>query len=121
MDGFDHQLDRRVDNRPCLFRVKVLHQFRRALDIGERRGNGLPLTLDHVCCRNRIAQSNSVWVRREARGQRESESTWMVLPLTTFPDELNISPEVSKPSLSDNWRFTSIRRLKRPIFKQIAS
>ena len=34
-DRLDHELERRVDNCSRLLRVEVLHQLRRAFDIGE--------------------------------------------------------------------------------------
>jgi len=46
MDSVDHQLKRRVDDRPRLLRVEVLHQLRRALDVGEQRRHRLALTLE---------------------------------------------------------------------------
>ncbi len=45
MDRVDHQLQRRIDDRARRLRVEVLHQFRRALDVGEQRGDRLALAL----------------------------------------------------------------------------
>jgi hypothetical protein len=45
MRRVDHQPQRRIDNRACLFRVEILHQLRRALNIREQRGDGLALTI----------------------------------------------------------------------------
>jgi len=45
MYGFDHQLERWVDNGARLFGVEILHQLHGALDIGEQRGDCLALTL----------------------------------------------------------------------------
>src|SRR6516225_4838525 len=44
-DGIDHQLEGWINNRTRLFRVEVLHQVHRALDIGKQRGNGLALAI----------------------------------------------------------------------------
>ena len=41
----DHQLQRRVDNRACLFGVEVCHQLGRTLDVGEQCCDRLALTL----------------------------------------------------------------------------
>ena len=49
MRGVDHQLQRRIDHAASVFGVKVLHQLGRALDIGEQRGDGLALALQHCC------------------------------------------------------------------------
>ena len=46
MRRVDHQLQRRIDNRARLFRVEVLHQLGRALDVGEQRRHRLALPLD---------------------------------------------------------------------------
>ncbi len=44
MHRVDHQLQRRIDNRPRLFRIEPLHQIHRPLDIGKQRRNSLALT-----------------------------------------------------------------------------
>src|SRR5439155_10328790 len=46
MDGVDHQLEGWIDNGTCLFRVEVLHQLHRAIDVGEQRGDRLALTVE---------------------------------------------------------------------------
>ena len=43
MDRVDHQLQRRIDDRARFLGVEVLHQFHRALDVGEQRRDGLAL------------------------------------------------------------------------------
>jgi hypothetical protein len=50
MDRIDHQLECWVDNRPGLFRVKVLHQLHRPFDIGEQRRYGLALAICDIRC-----------------------------------------------------------------------
>ena len=50
MRRVDHQPERRIDNRARLFRIEVLHQLGRALDVGEQRRHRLALPLD--CRRN---------------------------------------------------------------------
>jgi hypothetical protein len=40
-----HQLERGIDNGTRLFRVEVLHQLHRTLDVGEQCGNHLALTV----------------------------------------------------------------------------
>jgi hypothetical protein len=49
LDRIDHQLDCRIDNRARLFRIKILHQLGRALDVGEQRRHGLALALQRCC------------------------------------------------------------------------
>jgi hypothetical protein len=44
-----HQLERRIDERARLFRVKVLHQFHGAFDVREQGGHRLALTVDGRC------------------------------------------------------------------------
>jgi hypothetical protein len=44
--GVDHQLECGIDNGTRLFRVEVLHQLHRALDIGEESGDHLALTIE---------------------------------------------------------------------------
>src|SRR5258708_37374970 len=44
--GFDHQLQRRIDDRARLFGVEVLHQLGRTLDVGEQRRHRLALALE---------------------------------------------------------------------------
>jgi hypothetical protein len=46
MGGVDHQPQRRIDDRAGLFRVEVLHQLGRALDISEQRRHRLALAVD---------------------------------------------------------------------------
>src|SRR6516162_8829407 len=46
MDGVDHQPERRIDNRTSFFRVEVLHQLHRALDVSEQCCNGLALAVE---------------------------------------------------------------------------
>ena len=46
MDRADHQLERGIDDRACLFRVEIRHQLGRALDIGKQRSDSLALTLE---------------------------------------------------------------------------
>ena len=46
MDGIDHQLEGRIDNRTGFLRVEVLHQLHRTFDIGEQRGHRLTLTFE---------------------------------------------------------------------------
>ena len=48
MDRFDHQLQRRIDNRPRLFRIETLHQVHRSLDIREQRRHRLALAARRV-------------------------------------------------------------------------
>jgi hypothetical protein len=42
---FDHQLERGVNDRAGLFRVEVLHQFHRALDVGKQCRHRLALAV----------------------------------------------------------------------------
>ena len=48
MHRVDHQLQRRIDNRPRLFRIEPLHKIHRSLDIGKQRRHGLALTARSV-------------------------------------------------------------------------
>ena len=48
MDRVDHQLKRWIDDLPRLFRVEVLHQFHRTLDISEQRGHRLALAIEPI-------------------------------------------------------------------------
>jgi hypothetical protein len=41
LDGVGHQLERRVDDRTCFFRVEILLKFGGALDICEQRRDRL--------------------------------------------------------------------------------
>ena len=43
MHRVDHQLQRRIDNRPRLFRIEPLHQVHRPLDIRKQRRDSLAL------------------------------------------------------------------------------
>jgi hypothetical protein len=45
-DRFDHDAQRRVDDRTRVFGVEILHQFGRALDIGEQRSDRLAFALE---------------------------------------------------------------------------
>ena len=40
--GIDHQLQSRIDDRSCLFRVKILLKRGRIYDVDEKRGNEFP-------------------------------------------------------------------------------
>src|ERR1700683_2344233 len=44
----DHQLERRIDDRARFFRIEILLELRRALDIGEQRGDRLSLAVARV-------------------------------------------------------------------------
>jgi hypothetical protein len=44
-DGIDHELERGIDNGAGLFRVEILHQLHRALDISEQRRHRLALAV----------------------------------------------------------------------------
>jgi hypothetical protein len=58
MRRIDHQPDRRIDDRPGLLGIEVLHQIHRTLDVREQRGDRLALALD---------RRRSVWLlRRDA-------------------------------------------------------
>jgi hypothetical protein len=46
MGCVDRQLERRIDDGACFLRVEVLHQFGRAFDVGEQRGDRLALAVD---------------------------------------------------------------------------
>ena len=46
MHGGHHELQGRVNNGARVFRVKVLDEFHRALDIGEQCGNGFALAVN---------------------------------------------------------------------------
>ena len=48
VDGIDHQLKCGIDNGTRLFRVEVLHQFHRALDIGEERRDRFAFTVERL-------------------------------------------------------------------------
>ena len=48
MHRVDHQLQRRIDNRPRLFRIEPLHQVHRSLDIGKQRRDGLALAARRI-------------------------------------------------------------------------
>ena len=62
MDRFDHQLERRIDDRARFLGIEVLHQLGRALDVGEQRGDRLALALE-IFRGGRLGYSN----RRIAR------------------------------------------------------
>ena len=58
MDRVHHQLERRIDDRARLLGIEVLHQLRRALDVGEQRRDRLALAVE---------RSSPVWLlRRDA-------------------------------------------------------
>jgi hypothetical protein len=54
---FDHQLERRIDDRARLFGIEILHQIHRALDIREQRRHRLALALE-VFRGGRLSYSN---------------------------------------------------------------
>jgi len=43
---FDHDLQRRVDNRACFFRIEVLLKLRGTLDVREQCGDCLTFTVE---------------------------------------------------------------------------
>ena len=45
MHGFHHEQQRRVDNCARFFRVEILDEIHRVLDIGEQRGDGFPFSI----------------------------------------------------------------------------
>ncbi|MGB6552883.1 MAG: hypothetical protein WBE78_05280 [Candidatus Binataceae bacterium] len=47
----DHQLQSRIDDRARLFRVEILLQLRRTLDVGEQRRDGLALAIGNFAGR----------------------------------------------------------------------
>ena len=50
-----HELQHRVDDRARLLGIKIAHQLRRSLDVGEQRGDGLALAVD---------RRRSIWLLR---------------------------------------------------------
>src|SRR5215472_15500413 len=42
----DHQVQRRINDPSCLFRIEAFHQLGRASDVGEQRGDRLALALE---------------------------------------------------------------------------
>jgi hypothetical protein len=46
LDRVDHQVERRIDHRTRLFWVEPLHQFHRALDVGEESCDGFAFAVD---------------------------------------------------------------------------
>jgi len=46
VDGIDHQVERGIDDRTRLFRVEVLHQLHRALDVSEKRGDRFAFAIE---------------------------------------------------------------------------
>jgi len=46
MNRVDHKLKDRIDNGTSLFRIEVLHQVHRSLDVREQRCDRLALALD---------------------------------------------------------------------------
>jgi hypothetical protein len=46
--GSNHEPERGVDNFSRFFRVEVLHQFHRSLDVSEERSHRLAFTIDYV-------------------------------------------------------------------------
>jgi hypothetical protein len=69
MDGFHHQLNRRIDNLPRLLRIKILDEVHGVFDVGEQGGNGLPFT------RERTARFHSRLCGENAVG----EMTWRII------------------------------------------
>jgi hypothetical protein len=55
VNGIYHELQCGIDNGARLFRVEVLDQLHRALDVGEQRGDRLALALD---------RRRSIWLLR---------------------------------------------------------
>jgi hypothetical protein len=51
MHRLHHKLQHRIDDRARLFGIEIAHQFGRALDVGEQRGDGLALA---IRCRRSI-------------------------------------------------------------------
>jgi hypothetical protein len=52
MDGINHELQRGINDCPRLFRIEVLHQFGRALDIRKQCRHRLALAVER--CRRSL-------------------------------------------------------------------
>jgi len=81
--GFDHQLERRIDDRARLFGVEVLFELGRTLDVGEERGDGLALAVERRRGIGTLGRDANRWpsligggrpgrLRRSRSGERRS-------------------------------------------------
>jgi hypothetical protein len=74
-DRVDHQLERGVDDRASFFRVKVLLELGRALDVGEQRRDRLAFAFEILGGR-RVGDPNPRVVgfprRRDRRAERDA-------------------------------------------------
>src|SRR5687767_11659191 len=71
MDSIHHELQCRIDDCTCLFRVKSFNQCGRAFEIGKEGSNRLTLTVTDYCCTNPFGQMGRCVTGRKERYRRD--------------------------------------------------
>jgi hypothetical protein len=89
MDGIDHHLERRINNRVRFLWAGGLHQLRRAFDVGEQPGDGLALAAETFRRRYSVACTSPVSPFLPGSGDTPTSSNFPHSPRNRLPRRLS--------------------------------